>query len=169
MRQFSSQLREGSGNGCLDDAADASPLLARYPAMQAPRSPRSTTAPKDFTAHVMARLAAPPPPPDPRLRRARRIRARASVFARVYIGLVIVAGIVIALLAYFAPWTLIAALAATVSAALLIVAGIAFIGRATGGFVSGIGVIYAAMLAGLTPPLLMLAHRFRAKRFRSKL
>jgi uncharacterized membrane protein len=134
--------------------------------MRAPRSPQPTTAPKNFTAQVMARLMVAPPPPDPRLRRARRIRARASLFARVYITLILVATVVIAVLALLAPWTLITLLAAVISTVLLVVTGIAFIGRATGGFVSGLGVLYAAMLAALTPSLLMLAHRFRRQRSR---
>src|SRR5579859_6522413 len=157
MRQISSQQREGSASGWLDNAADAS-SLAPYPAMQAPRSPQPSAAPKDFTAQVMARLSTPLPPPDPRLRRTREMRARAGLIARAYVTLILVATIAIALLALFAPWTLITLLAAVISAALLIIAGIAFIGRATGGFVSGFGVVYAAMLAALTPPLLMLAH-----------
>lgn len=164
MRQISSQPREGSASGWRRDATDAAPPHAPYPAMQAPRSPQPPTAPKDFTAQVMARLSTPLSPPDPRQQRALQMRAKAGLIARVYVTLILVTTVAIALLALLAPWTLITLLAAVISAILLIIAGIAFVARATGGFVSGFGVVYAAMLAALTPPLLMLAHRFRRQR-----
>ena len=166
MRQISSRQREERVRGRLDDAADALYLLTPRPEMRTPRSPQSTTAPKDFTAQVMARLATPPPPPDPRLARARVVRAKAGVIARVYITLILAAAVGIALLALVAPWALMTIVAGIISAALILVGGVAFIARATGGFVSGFGVIYAAMFAALTPSMLMLWRRFRRQRTR---
>ena len=112
----------------------------------------------------MARLATPPPPPDPRLARARVVRAKAGMIARVYVTLILAAAVGIAMLALVAPWTLVTIVAGIISAALILVGGVAFIARATGGFVSGFGVIYAAMFAALTPSMLMLWRRFRRQR-----
>ncbi len=165
MRQISSRQREERVSGQPDDA-DAAYLLTPRADARAPRLPRSTTAPKDFTAQVMARLATPPPPPDPRLERTRTVRARAGAIARVYITLILAAAVGVALLALVAPWMLVMGVAGVISAALLLVIGVAFIARATGGFISGFGVIYAVMLAALTPSLLMLWRRFRRQRAR---
>lgn len=164
MRQISSRQREESASGRPDDAADASLQLSSRPGLRTPRALQSPTAPQDFTAQVMARLSTPLPPPDPRLKRKRQVRARAALIARVYMTLVLVAAVAITLLALIAPWALVAAVASVISAALLILGAVTFVGRATGGFVSGLGVVYAAMLAALTPSLLMLAHHFRRQR-----
>lgn len=164
MRPISSRQREESASGRPYDAADASLQLALRPELRTPRSPQSTTAPKDFTAQVMARLSSPPPPPDPRLQRKHQVRAKAGLVARVYMTLVLAAAVAIALMALIAPWALVAVVASVISGVLLAVGAIAFVGRATGGFISGFGVIYAAMLAALTPSLLMLARRFRRQR-----
>lgn len=166
MRRISSRQREERISGRLDDAADASYLLTKHPNMRAPLAPRSTTAPNDFTAQVMARIATPPPLPDPRLERARYVRAKAGFIARVYITLILAASVSIALLALVAPWTLVTVVAGAISVALLLVTGLAFIARMTGGFVSGLGVIYAAMFAALTPSLLMLWRRIKRHRSR---
>jgi VIT1/CCC1 family predicted Fe2+/Mn2+ transporter len=164
MRQISSRQREESASGRPDDAADASLQVATRPEWRTPRSFQSPTAPKDFTAQVMARLSTPLPPPDPGLKRKRQVRARAGLVARVYVTLVLVAAVAVVLLALIAPWALVAAVVSVISAALLVLGAVAFVGRATGGFISGLGVVYAAMLAALTPSLLMLAHRFRRQR-----
>ncbi len=163
MRRISSRQREERISGRLDDAADASYLLTQQ---LNTRAPRSTTAPNDFTAQVMARIATPPPTPDPRLERARHVRARAGFIARAYFTLILAAAVSIALLALVAPWTLVTVVAGAISAALLLITGLAFIARATGGFVSGIGVLYAAMFAALTPSLLMLWRRIKRQRSR---
>lgn len=167
MRQISSRQWEESASGWPDDAAEASLRLALLPELGTPRSPESTTAPKDFTARVMARLSTPLPPPDPHLKRKRLIRAKAGLIARVYMTFVLMAAVAIALLALVAPWALVAVAASIISGALLVIGAVAFIGRATGGFVSGFGVIYAAMLAALTPSLLMIRRRFRRQQPRS--
>jgi hypothetical protein len=164
MRQISSRQREESASGRPDNAADASLQLASRPGLHAPHPLQPPTAPKDFTAQVMARLSTPLPPPDPRLKSKRQVRARAGLVARVYVTLVLVAAVAMILLSLIAPWALVAALASVISAALLIIGAVAFVGRATGGLVSGLGVVYAAMLAALTPSLFMLAHRFRRRR-----
>ena len=166
MRQISSRQREESASGRPDDAADASLQLATRPELGTPRPLQSPTAPKDFTAHVMARLSTPLPPPDPHPKRKRQVRARAGLVARVYVTLLLLAAVAIVFLALIAPWALVAAVVSVISAALLILGAVTFVGRATGGLVSGLGVIYAAMLAALTPSLLMLAHRFRRQRSR---
>jgi hypothetical protein len=164
MRRISSRQREEPTKGRLDVVPSASYLLAPRPDAQPLDPPRHPTAPKDFTAQVMARLATPPPAPDPRQVRARARRARAGVVARVYIALTLVAALGVAIAALVAPWALITVVVSVVGALVALLAGAAFIARATGGFVSGFGVIYAAMLALLTPALLMLASRMRRRR-----
>ena len=123
-----------------------------------PRAP-SARASADFTSQVMARLATPPPEPDPREARARRVRAHVRRLAWVYLALVVVSGAVLLALATLAPWMLLALIATFISLALIAMTFATFISRLTGGAISGLGVAYLAMLATLTPPLLLLARR----------
>src|SRR6185312_13332150 len=123
-----------------------------------PRAP-SARASADFTAQVMARLATPPPEPDPREAQVRRVRAHVRRLAWVYLALVLMSGVALLALATFAPWMLLALIAAFISFALIAMTFATFISRLTGGAISGLGVAYLAMLATLTPPLLLLARR----------
>jgi hypothetical protein len=168
MRQISSRQPEERIRSQINDAANASYLLAQHSDIQTPRA-MHTTAPKDFTAQVMARIATPPSPPDPRIERAHKLRARAGMVARIYATLILAAAVGIALVALVAPWALVTLVVSAIGFTLFLLAGVAFIARATGGFVSGFGVIYAAMLAALTPSMLMLWGRFRRRRIRSDL
>lgn len=136
----------------MSQAQPSPPRFSQHPA------PVRTSA--DFTAQVMARLSAPPPEPDPRESRARAIRAHMRRLAGVYLSLVLVGGVGVALLAVLAPWALVGLAAAIVSLALVALAFAAFIGRLTGGAISGFGVAYLAMLATLSSSLLLLARRF---------
>ncbi|HEX9035574.1 MAG TPA: hypothetical protein VF808_01135 [Ktedonobacterales bacterium] len=162
MRQISSRRREERTRGRLDDA-DARIALAPRPDSQSLQRPTAST---DFTAQVMARLTAPVPPLDSSIMRARKARARAGVFARVYFAVLLIAAIVVTILAIIAPWTLETVIVGLLGAFVAILAGVALIARATGGFVTGLGVLYAAMLTLLTPSILMLAHRTRRRRSR---
>ncbi|HKT37464.1 MAG TPA: hypothetical protein VJR48_03775 [Ktedonobacterales bacterium] len=124
------------------------------------RSPAPARTSADFTAQVMARLSAPPPEPDPRETRARAFHAHMRRLAGVYLSLVLVGAVAVALLAMLAPWTLVGLAATIVSLALVALTLAAFIGRLTGGAISGFGVAYLAMLATLSSSLLLLARRF---------
>ena len=88
------------------------------------------------------------------------MRAHVRRLAGVYLSLVLVGGVGVALLAVLAPWALVGLAAAIVSLALVALAFAAFIGRLTGGAISGFGVAYLAMLATLSSSLLLLARRF---------
>ncbi|HEU5344296.1 MAG TPA: hypothetical protein VFX31_01520 [Ktedonobacterales bacterium] len=136
----------------MSQAQPSPPRFSQHP------SPARASA--DFTAQVMARLSTPPPEPDPRESRTRTMRAHVRRLAGVYLSLVLVGGVGVALLAVLAPWALVGLAAAIVSLALVALAFAAFIGRLTGGAISGFGVAYLAMLATLSSSLLLLARRF---------
>lgn len=114
----------------------------------------------DFTAQVMARLAAPPPEPDPRESRARQMRAHMRRLAGVYLTLVLVGVVALIALAALAPWALVGLVAGIVSLALVAMTFAGAINRLTGGAISGLGVAYVAMLATLSSSLLLIARRF---------
>lgn len=132
---------------------------AQQPAPPLPRGAPAARASSDFTAQVMARLSTPAPEPDPRETRTALMRAHARRVAGVYISLLLVSGVAVIALAIFAPWLLLGLVAAIVSVVLIAMTFATFIGKLTGGVVSGFGVAYLAMLATLTPPLLLLARR----------
>lgn len=137
-------------------------LAAPFAHQPAPRAPQTAPSPRmssDFTSQVMARLATPPPEPDPRERRARQARARMRRLARVYLALVMigVAGVVATVI--FDPSAAFGVIAATISLAVLIVTLADTISRLSGGLVSGLGVLYLAMLAALAPPFVLIARR----------
>jgi hypothetical protein len=169
MRQISSRQREEPTKGQPDGGADACYRASPGDSAQSPLMSEHPSAPSDFTAQVMARLAAPPPQPDPRALRARARRARAKSLGRVYGGLVVGAAVVIAALAIAAPATLASLVVKLVDAAVITLAGAAYIARATGGFINGVGDLYAVMLALLVPALLiLLARRITHRRVRIK-
>jgi hypothetical protein len=113
----------------------------------------------DFTAQVMARLAAPPPEPDPRESRARQMRAHMRRLVGVYLTLVLVGVVALIALAALAPWALVGLVAGIVSLALVAMTFAGAISRLTGGAISGLGVAYVAMLATLSSSLLLIARR----------
>lgn len=140
----------------------ASAMSQMAPTPPAPRYTPHTSAARassDFTAQVMARLAAPPPEPDPREARARQVRAHVRRLAGVYLTLVLVGVVALIVLAALAPWTLVGLIAGIVSLALVAMAFVGFISRVTGGAISGLGVAYVAMLATLSSSLLLIARR----------
>lgn len=126
------------------------------PIVRMPPPPRTSA---DFTARVMERVATTPPGPDPREMRARRSRAHIRRLARIYLALIILSGAALVALTVFAPWTLLAALAAIISAALLVMSLGATISDATDGLISGFGVAWVAMLAALVPLLWLMARQ----------
>lgn len=113
----------------------------------------------DFTAQVMARVATSPLGTDPHEARARRSHAHMRRLARIYLALVIVSGAALLALAIFAPWTLLAGVAALVSVASLALALTTYVSDATDGVVSGFGVAWVAMLAALIPLLWLMARQ----------
>ncbi|HZC04222.1 MAG TPA: hypothetical protein VE338_01140 [Ktedonobacterales bacterium] len=137
----------------------------RQPAPPLPLGAPSARASADFTSQVMARLSTPAPDPDPRETRAKLMRAHARRLASVYATLLLASGVVLLALTVVAPWLLLGLVAAIVSAVLLAMTFATFVSRLTGGLVSGFGVAYLAMLATLTPPLLLLARRSGRGRF----
>lgn len=131
----------------------------RQTAPSAPRAGPPLRASSDFTSQVMARLAAPTPEPDPREVRAAQARLHMRRVARVYMALVLTGGVVMTAIAIGAPWLLLGVVAAGTSVALIALTLTSNISRMTGGFISGFGVAYLAMLAALAPPLLLMARR----------
>lgn len=131
------------------------------PAMRIVATPRTSA---DFTAQVMARVASIPPDPDPRELRTRRSRTHLRRFARVYLALVIVSGVALVALGFYAPWVLLEALAGIVSASLVAVTLASLVSNATDGVVSGFGVAWVAMLAALFPALFLVGRRTTSKR-----
>jgi hypothetical protein len=164
MRQISGPRREERIRGRSDDAANASFPSAPQAGKAPPSVPR--TAPKNFTAQVMARLTTPATP-DPEFARIQRARKRARFFARVYITLILLAALGAVLIALFAPWALAAGLSKLVALGLYIFSALAYIGRSTGGFVNWTSAIYALMLVALAPILALLWRRTRRKRARA--
>lgn len=158
MRRTSSRRLEERINGQPSDAGDAPYEPAPNTAMKPP-STIPPSAPKDFTAQVMARLAAPPAPADPRIAR----QARARTFARIYITLIVAAGLGIALITLYAPWILVTGVADLVNGALYVFSAIAYGGRSTGGFINGSSVLYALMFAALAPLLFLVWRRVRKR------
>jgi hypothetical protein len=120
------------------------------------------SAPKDFTAQVMARLAVSPKP-DPEALRWRRTRKRATRIARTYIALALLVAIALALLALIAPWALAAVASKLIALAVDVFLGVADAGRSTGGFVSWRSAVYALMLLALIPILALLRRRPRRR------
>lgn len=81
--------------------------------------------------------------------------------AQVYGILVLASAVTLAALAVTAPWVLVALVAGVMSFVLVALTALTLMSRVTGGALSGLGLAYAAMLAALAPPLLMLAKRTR--------
>lgn len=126
------------------------------PIVRMPPPPRTSA---DFTARVMERVATTPPGPDPREARVRRSRAHMRRLAHIYLALIILSGAALVAMTVFAPWMLLAGLAAIVSAALLLAGLGATISDATDGMISGFGVAWIAMLAALVPLLWLMARQ----------
>lgn len=171
MRQIS-RRREEPSKGQPNGASDAFFRASRASSGATVRPPVTSehpSAPKDFTAQVMARLTAPPPKPDPQTLRAQARRARVKALGRVYGGLVLGAALVVTVLAIAAPAALVSLVVRLVDATVLALTGAAFIARATGGFINGVGVLYAVMLALLVPILIfLLTRRINHHRVRMK-
>ncbi len=143
-------------------------MLASQSRQSVPPLPQTTPtarASSDFTAQVMARLAAPPPEPDPRETRARQARAHMRRVAHIYLTLVLASGVVLLLLATVAPWVLLGLVTGIVSLALLAMTFASYVSRLTDGVISGFGVAWLLMLAALVPPLIWLARRTTRRRY----
>lgn len=137
-------------------------LAAPFSHQSAPRAPQTAPSPRmssDFTSQVMARLATPPPEPDLREQRAKQARAHMRRVARMYLALVLIGAAGLIAIAVVDPAALLGVVAATVSLAVLIMTFGDTISRLTGGLISGVGVVYLAMLAALAPPIVFIARR----------
>ncbi len=189
MRQITSQLRAAATRRRLIDADVASAayrptrfaatalrrsacwaeekmirvaLAAPFANQSAPRTPQMAPSPRmssDFTSQVMARLSTQPPEPDPREKRAKQARAHMRRLARVYLALVVIGVAVLIATAVLDPSALLGVVAATISLTVLMMTLADTISRLSGGLISGVGVLYLAMLAALAPPFAIIARR----------